>query len=359
MAPRCLLRLMLALALSAHVAGQECDGETGQCAAKDMEAEKANKPKAAAKPKAAKKKKSSADYLSLALRLAEATELASGLQKAGQLDSDAAKTLNDEIADIEEGINGLDDSVARDLMAMVSVVRGTLIQKTEGLTDEEVEKLGNSYTYANANYWDDYYNKTEAEERFDWYGSWDSPISFVDAGGKTVKKELGELLKPHLERDSRKILMLGCGNSDMSTKMYAAGFEDIVNIDISPKLLDELRAQHETTMPKMKWLYMNVSQLEFEDASFDVVLDKGTFDAIEQNAQLLKEAMLETNRVLKPDGVLLSTTYNDKTIRTEKQLQAAGSWGPCKTQTFQKLSHKKTGGSEEDRAYYVHACRRS
>jgi len=292
------------------------------------------------------------------MRLAQATELASGLQQGGLLDSDAAKTLNAEITEIEEGIKDLDDSIARDLMAMVSVVRGTMLQKTEGLSDEQVEELGNSYTYANARYWDDYYNKTDAEERFDWYGSWDSAITQTTADGETEKLELADLLRPHVSTDN-KILMLGCGNSDMSTKMYAAGYEDIVNIDISPKLLDELRAQHETTMPNMKWLYMNVSQLEFEDASFDIVLDKGTLDAIEQNGELLTQAVKEVNRVLKPDGKFLSTTYNDRSIRLERQLEGAASWGACETQTFQKASHKKVGGSEEDRAYFMHACRRS
>merc|ERR1719181_2338908 len=112
---------------------------------------------------------------------------------------------------------------------MAAIIRGTLTQKTKGLSDDEVEADG-SYTYANPRYWDDYYNRTTEEERFDWYGSWDTQIDAELPSGKVT--QLGQLLRPYLAAES-KILMLGCGNSDMSEKMYRDGLENIMNVDIS------------------------------------------------------------------------------------------------------------------------------
>jgi SAM-dependent methyltransferase len=306
-----------------------------------------------APPSAAKKSKpsdgSTASYLELAMRLAQATEAASAIQNAGKLDSEAARALDIEMTDIEGQIEGLDGDIARDLRAMVSVVRGTMYQKTEGLTDEQVEKLGNSYTYANPRYWDDYYNKTSEEERFDWYGSWDQEAVLPDGSAST----LGELMRPHLDKQpSQKTLMFGCGNSDMSAKMYKAGYEDIVNIDISDHLIEGLRAQHEKEMPKMKWQFMSVDDLKFDTGSFDITVDKGTLDAIEQNLPLLQAAIKEAHRTLKSGGVFVSVTFNPVGLRIEKQLQANAEWGECHSQSFEKPVHNR----KDDRVYHVHAC---
>merc|ERR1712091_239887 len=109
--------------------------------------------------------------------------------------------------------------------------------------------------------------------------------------------------------------MLGCGNSDMSEKMYKAGHEQIVNIDISEQLMQNLREKQEAAMPKMKWLYMNASAMTFDTASFDVTVDKGTLDAMEQNKDLVFGAVREAHRTLRPGGLFISVTFNNPTIR--------------------------------------------
>merc|ERR1712139_552324 len=131
----------------------------------------------------------------------------------------------------------MEDNIARDLRSMVSVIRGTLYQQTQNLSDEQEAKLNNSFTYANPKYWDEYYKKTGEAERFDWYVSWDTAIKETrfaprDAGEQRKANQLSDILAPYVAQDSN-ILMLGCGNSDMSEKMYKDGYEQIVNIDIS------------------------------------------------------------------------------------------------------------------------------
>lgn len=291
---------------------------------------------------------SSSRFLELALRLQEMTQIATVLTNGDILEPEAVKELDQELKSIEGEIADDAGSTARDLRSMVSVVRGTLYQHSETLSDEEVEALGgNSFTYANPRYWEDYYNKTSSDEKFDWYGSWDTPVVFEGAAAA-----LADVLRPRLTPESR-ILMLGCGNSDLSEKMYLAGYENIVNVDISSHVLDLLRARLQQAMPKMSWTQMNVNDLTFADGEFDVVLDKGTLDAIEANKPLTKAASSEVHRVLRPGGQLLSVTFNDAVVRVEGQLRPAAEWGDCSTLPFERAA-KRAG--EEGSRFFLHAC---
>lgn len=312
-------------------------------------------------------KGSTAAYLDIARRLSEMTGIASTLSTAGELDGKVTKELDEELIQIEGEIDGLGDSIARDLRSMVSVVRGTLYQKSHSLSDDQVEKMKNSYTYANPRYWDEYYKSLEKEERFDWYGSWDGPLTkkhvFVTQkalGGEEVEaNKVGDLLRPYLTHvrgdraDGPRVLMLGCGNSDMSEKMYMDGFENVVNIDVSEKLLENMRQKLQDRMPKMRWQYMNASELTFDDGEFDAIIDKGTFDAIEANVPLTGAAMAEARRVLRPGGFLLSVTFNAPVIRLDKQLSQYAKWAGCASHAFERPSN--TGTTKK---FYVHACER-
>jgi len=297
-------------------------------------------------------------YLSLAMRLAEMTQVATALKAGNQLDGDATATLDTELNDIEKEIEPLEDNIARDLRSMVSVIRGTLYQQSHNLSDEQVEKMNNSFTYANPRYWDDYYKKTGESERFDWYVSWDTGIkqmSFAarDSGQSRSAEKLSDIVRSYFAPES-KILMLGCGNSDMSEKMYKDGFEQIVNIDISEQLMQNLRQKQEATMPNMQWLYMNASAMTFDSGSFDVTIDKGTLDAMEQNKDLVLGAVRESHRILKPGGLFVSVTFNPADIRIMNQLQKEVGWSSCYTHPFEK----ETLSKETERKFFVHVCER-
>merc|ERR1712139_111123 len=147
----------------------------------------------------------------------------------------------------------------------------------------------------------------------------------------------------YLKQDA-KILMLGCGNSDMSEKMYKDGFEQIVNIDISEQLLQNLRQKQEAAMPKMQWLYMSASNMTFDSGSFDITVDKGTLDAMEQNRDLVLGSVRESHRILRPGGLFISVTFNTPGVRIDQQLKTEVSWSSCYSHSFEKelLSTKDT-----------------
>lgn len=74
-----------------------------------------------------------------------------------------------------------------------------------------------------------------------------------------------------------RMLMLGCGNSLLSEVLYDAGYTNIVNIDYSAVVIQQMKERHAVTRPQMTWLEMDVTDLTFGE-EFDVVIDKATME---------------------------------------------------------------------------------
>ncbi|NWJ09950.1 MET13 protein, partial [Crypturellus undulatus] len=104
------------------------------------------------------------------------------------------------------------------------------------------------------------------------------------------------------------VLVVGCGNSELSEQMYDEGLcEDIVNIDVSEAVVRQMQERSANRRPRMSYLQMDALQMDFPDAVFQVVLDKGTLDAIladEEAATLAKADRMfaEISRVLQVGG---------------------------------------------------------
>ena len=60
--------------------------------------------------------------------------------------------------------------------------------------------------------------------------------------------------------------------------MYLDGFTQITNIDYSPVVIENMR--NKTAKTDMKWLVMDITNMEFESEKFDVIIEKATLDAL-------------------------------------------------------------------------------
>ena len=114
--------------------------------------------------------------------------------------------------------------------------------------------------YKLQDYWDERYTK---EDNFEWCKSYD---------------DFKELSHKHL-RNSDRILMLGCGNSALSEQMYKDGYRNIVNIDFSPVVIENMKRKCKHLV-EMEWLVMDIASMAFPPNSFDVVFEKATLDAL-------------------------------------------------------------------------------
>lgn len=115
-------------------------------------------------------------------------------------------------------------------------------------------------TYKLQEYWDKRYTK---EDNFEWCKSYD---------------DFKELIHEHVRKGDR-ILMLGCGNSTLSEDMYNDGYRNIVNIDFSPVVIENMK-QKCKDLAEMEWMVMDITSMTFAASSFDIVIEKATLDAL-------------------------------------------------------------------------------
>ena len=57
------------------------------------------------------------------------------------------------------------------------------------------------------------------------------------------------------------VLVIGCGNSTLSSDLYDTGIENITNIDLSDKVIKQMKKQNEKRRPNMKWSSMDARQV--------------------------------------------------------------------------------------------------
>ena len=181
------------------------------------------------------------------------------------------------------------------------------------------------FDFGDAKYWDARYKMSGPD--------WDSKdwlFAFDDV--RLLMEEL-------IPRKDGPLLMLGCGNSEMSKEMYDSGYSSIINIDISPAVIEKMAAAH----PEMNWLVGDVLDMtEILSSSVFSCVDKSTLDAIRcmpvtspparspvsssfdtamispvGNIQAVHRMISEIHRVLVPGGryVCLSLTDVDDLVK--------------------------------------------
>ncbi|KAK9539188.1 hypothetical protein VZT92_004311 [Zoarces viviparus] len=171
--------------------------------------------------------------------------------------------------------------------------------------------------YKDIDYWDERY---KTEQCFDWLGSF---------------SKFQHLLEKHVHKEDS-ILILGCGNSSMSGDMYSAGYHSVTNIDYSSVCVSTMSARYSGCLG-MTWHQMDVRQLSFPDASFDVVIEKATLDAImvgektpwevsPQAAVFIHQALTEVRRCLKPGGRFVSITFASPLFRKRLYARTEYNW---------------------------------
>lgn len=150
--------------------------------------------------------------------------------------------------------------------------------------------------YADASTWDERYEQ-ESEEFFDWY-----------AGYSELQGVLTEHCPPSLDT---RVLMVGCGNSQLSSQMCEAGYKRIANIDISEPAIAKMRKAYADL--GLEWDVMDARALTYEDGAFDLTVDKGTVDAMMHGGAEETDAsalVCEAWRTLRVGGIFLLVSHS-------------------------------------------------
>lgn len=153
--------------------------------------------------------------------------------------------------------------------------------------------LGQETKYATQSYWEERYvqlvnNTTSLEDvGFEWFLSYDA---------------MRPLLQALIRKRDTAILDIGCGTSSLLADLRHNGHTGrLVGIDYAASAIEALRRAIGDVEVELKCL--NILDMDFEDQSFEVVVDKGTIDAIMcGDRHTVTRACSQIGRVLKAGG---------------------------------------------------------
>lgn len=94
--------------------------------------------------------------------------------------------------------------------------------------------------------------------------------------------------------------------------MFEDGYQNISNIDISHQVVKQMTELYKERYPTLVYKQMDVRQMQYQDATFDAVIDKGTFDSIlcgDGSGPNAAQMLQEVHRVLQPNGVYICVSY--------------------------------------------------
>ncbi|MEM7103995.1 MAG: methyltransferase domain-containing protein [Bacteroidota bacterium] len=164
------------------------------------------------------------------------------------------------------------------------------------------------------------------------------------------------VFQKYLDPENR-ILDLGCGTGRTTIPLYQLGYQKIYGVDLTPEMINkanELNLQYHLSLD---FQVGDATNLSFEDQTFDAVIFSfnGLMSIPEAESRL--QAILEINRVLKPDGHFIFTTHDRDAAfeykdfwKAEKIKWDAGQQDPSLYEFGDIISHSKN----ESREIFIH-----
>lgn len=144
--------------------------------------------------------------------------------------------------------------------------------------------------------------------------------------------------------------------------MYEDGFTTIQNIDISKVVVEQMVEKYKDK-EGLKWTEMNVTDMQFSENTFDVVIDKGCMDSIlcgEGSTNNVGKMCSEVSRVLKEKGIYIVVTYGIPENRLSYLEKDDYRW-KVTTQTVPKPTISTTAQSDNKEAsavHYIYICQK-
>lgn len=170
----------------------------------------------------------------------------------------------------------------------------------EGILERLVRALVDE-AYGETEYWEERYRAEDGE--YEWFLSWNEAATNLNRYVSGAKAALN----------------LGCGNSPMAQEMLESGVESVLSIDVSPTVIEKMKKKYEGN-EKLSWAVMDCTELECPSDEYDLVVDKGTLDALycSDHAQdVVAKTLSEIRRVLKPGGMFIDISFGAPASRAQ------------------------------------------
>jgi predicted TPR repeat methyltransferase len=141
-------------------------------------------------------------------------------------------------------------------------------------------------------------DQTELERRYDlWARKYDADVGEAEAYRAPVAA--AEVAARYLDKSAR-ILDAGAGTGLSGEALHAAGFDDLVAVDISAGMLEQ--AQRKGVYREIRRMDLG-RRIDFDDDRFDAVVTVGT------TSQMPAASLREFVRVVRPGGHIVFTVW--------------------------------------------------
>ncbi|RWS29288.1 protein-lysine N-methyltransferase METTL10-like protein [Leptotrombidium deliense] len=166
--------------------------------------------------------------------------------------------------------------------------------------------------------------------------------------GKSVAKNIVQWLCNHVEK-SVSIIEIGSGNGQLLMDLSKCGFKTLFGIDYSSEaihfsklLRDSLQMSDSIEFEEADFLVYNFQESSVLSKQYDIVIDKGTFDAICLNPDANDEQIKVTYytnicKYLKRNGLFMLTSCNWTKSEILDQISAA----KCSLTLFDEIETPK------------------
>lgn len=197
--------------------------------------------------------------------------------------------------------------------------------------------------YGSVEYWERRYHVEPA------------PVDFYLGYG-----ELIPYLEPVLSGDAKDVLVSGCGASELGAELSDRHAHKVTCVDACHALIKHMQTRY-SAKDRLEYREMDCRDMRnFNNETFDCVLDKALFDVVlcgNQNLSSIALMTTEAFRVLKPGGAYVVVTHGAPQTRLGYLERPALNWRvtvlPVQKPKISKAPHRA------DDVYYAYICRKA
>lgn len=223
-------------------------------------------------------------------------------------------------------------------------------------------------------YWEEYHENSDLSH--EWFLE---PRKCLEVLLPTVQTVCASQSSSTKDRDALRVLHIGCGTSTLGIELARSSLTmksslHVSNVDFSKNAIEAMRKARsqspDAAATLNEWILADLLSLPFENCHFDLILDKGTFDAFEasdagrrqdQAGQGPAERLCnEVDRVLKRrlDSAWLQITHSAPESRLEVLHASLPQVGPRALPQGWQISYRSLGEDETGFEYFVYFVRR-